>query len=1235
MLAAAMVSFMLFTPDSAFSQEDAAKKEELLRKIQELQNKKKGIEKTTEEKIGKAPTSQKSLDEVIDKYEKLYAGCTGKKNERCADILYTLAKLYYDKGRDDYINARNQYEKDMDAWDKNPKGPEPVNPVPDYSKALKYYQTGIKEYPDFEKADEAYLQIGTILVLLGDPDGAKDAFIKLVTRFPNSPRASAAHFRLSEFYFLDRDFTASLKHLEKIKQVELYPEALEMAHYRRAEIYYNRAEFDKAVDLFFSYVENCDNGTFPKKEMRDGALEYLAICFSDMPDGAEKAIAYFKAKGPRPYEDYVIYTVGMKNFNHGQFDQAVSALGTALKKYPNYAEAAVAQQMIVSCFVIRKKYEESNKEREKLVDFYGKGSEWYSRNSGNPVALEKSTIEVRRALGQIPIYYHAEAQKTKNKALFEKALKRYQQYLKDFPGDKWKVYEFNYNMAEIYNALHNYEKAAELYDYVAQQDLSTYPRFEEDLDTLGMEDEQKERLRKEKKKDSPVAISQEDAGYNAIAALDNLRKKRQQESGLNDETSYNTPETQKFLDYIHSFANKFTKSTNAPEVLYLAGNVHYSAKAYDAAIAEFKKIATEYASNKIASKAMRMLANTYAAAGEFNMALQKYRDLLLKEKPNTEAYQEIVDLAAGAMFKNADNIKKSGNLIGAADAYKSIYSDFPTSKIADRGWIEAGTILEEMKNFDLAAMTFKEMGDKFPKSKLLEKGYVRAAENYKKLNEWRKAAEAYELGAVKVPKADFAIPSLSSAADCYKEAAMFEKAGETYEMILQRYPTDKRVPMAIYNGGLLYEKAKKYPKAIELYTVLSTKYTDSEYGAEGAFSVGECYEKMNDYPATAKAFTNYANTFPDNKSKQIVGFSRAAEAYTKMGNYNDAEKNAQYALDIYEKNRQKGDIDAVAASKAFFVIGGIREGQLKELKLTGGNEKDVNQKLKDKTKILESALKAYAKAIEMGIGEWTIRSTYQIGNCFVTFATDLKNQSLFGNQDQKTASKIKIISDLEKYYEKAMEKFHWNINTAYEQNIKNEWVDLSKKELMRMAYLRGRLYEEIGEIFKNAPIPRDMDPEEKEMYKDVLEEKYLQALDQALPKYEEGIAIAQELGIVGTAYVDSVKARIKFINPSSDKINIEIQERAPLPEKEVKEPRTTEKTESVRQAPAPRQSTSQEGSLAQDQLNDALERIDAIVRKNIPDSEKITQLRSIEANAQREIMKEEDTIKEYKNKLGI
>ena len=1225
---AVLSSLVIIFPDVCHAQKD--KRAELLEKIKKLEAERNKIRQEATKTTAAVKPKGDKLEEIVARYEKLLANCSVKKTERCADVIYTLGGLYYDQGRDDYVNRRENYEKAMDDYERNPRGPEPVNPVPDYSKALSMYERLSAEYPDFPKLSEALYQMGNIYLLMGDLDKTKDVFTKIVEKYPGSVRASGAHFRLSDLCYLDNDHACAIKHLEKIKQNEIDLQNWEMVHYRKAEVYYNIGELDKAVNLFHTYVEQCDAGLYPKREFRDMALEFMAISFSDMENGAQEATNFFKKVGKKPYEDYVLYTVGLKNRTHGQFDAAIGALTTALKRFPNYKEAPTARQALIECYVVKKEHEKANLERERLVDDYGPNGEWYRFNSKEAVVIDQSRNEIKKALGHIAIYYHALAQKKKDKAAFEKALKRYQEYFQKFPDDKWKNYEFRYNIAEIYSSMGDCQKAAENYDFVAMQDLSTYPEFKAEFDTLGMDQDEVEKQKQTANK-GPVLISQEDAGYNVIVALDNCRKKSMAKSGVSDEQSYTLAETKKLLDYTEKFQARFPKSSNAADVLYLAGNIHYTAKSYDNAIRVFKQVSDSYPDSKVTDKSMRMLANSYSNAGQFDMAMGIYRQLLSKQASNTPEYAEVLDLAAGAMYKRAEGIKKSGNQMGAADAFKAIYNEFPNSKIADRGWFEAGVCYEETKSFDVAAAAFEEMAVKFPKSSLREKAYLRAAENYKKTEKYDKAAQVYQTAANNITKAEFAIPSLSSASECYQKINQFDMAGKMFEMIYERYSNDPKTPQALYNAGLIFEKGKLYSNAINVYDILSKRFPDSEYAAEAFFSIGLCYEKMEQSDDMARVFTEYAQKYANDRYKQVQALVKAGDAYYNMSKFSEAQKNYLMATSVYEKFKKESDIDINGIAQAYFKLGEISYKEFTKIKLVAKNEKTMKDLIKNKTKALEEPAKQYAKAIELGVADWTVKATYMIGMGFVDMAEAVEGQSLFGSAEQKIASKIKILSSLDKYYEKAQEYFFKNIDWAHTQNIKGEYVEKSIDRFTEMMFRRGYIMEQVGIEFASAPIPRDLSEEEKEAYRQLLEEKKLEAMDAALPKYEEGIMAAKDLGIANSQWIEKIKERIREINPGSDALNVQITEWTP-----------SQAAQAQAKAGTPGSAVSPDGSPSaatggqrDEEYERSMRRIQNIISMEITVEEKIKQLNRIEMDAKRNIVLEEERISELKGQAGM
>ncbi len=289
----------------------------------------------------------------------------------------------------------------------------------------------------------------------------------------------------------------------------------------------------------------------------------------------------------------------------------------------------------------------------------------------------------------------------------------------------------------------------------------------------------------------------------------------------------------------------------------------------------------------------------------------------------------------------------------------------------------------------------------------------------------------------------------------------------------------------------------------------------------------------------ATAFSEFAKKY-DNRTKQVDALIRAGDAYYKMEKKKDAETSYLSATTIYDKFKRKGDFDLDGIAKSYSRLGDIYYDEFMAIEAEGRNERDVRNKLKDAAKALDKAGKEYLKAIETGVTDWVLSSNYKIGRSLVELANKEKNQKLFGRADQKIAAKFKILSKLEKYYIKAQDNFFWNINKAHDQNLEGKWVDRSINAFMKMAFLKGRILEEAGEVLASAPIPRDLSPEEKEAYRQILEEKKLQTMDAALPKYEEAVRAAKELGIAESDWLDSAQARIMIINPTSEWLNVEI-----------------------------------------------------------------------------------------------
>jgi len=428
---------------------------------------------------------------------------------------------------------------------------------------------------------------------------------------------------------------------------------------------------------------------------------------------------------------------------------------------------------------------------------------------------------------------------------------------------------------------------------------------------------------------------------------------------------------------------------------------------------------------------------------------------------------------------------------------------------------------------------------------------------------------------------------------------------------------------------LIFEKGELYPNAINVYDILAKKFPESEFAAEAFFSIGLCYEKMGQNENMANVFSEYAQKFAGDRYKQVQALVKAGDAYFNLDKLGNAKKCYEDACSIYEKFKKEADIDVASIAKGYYKLGEISYHDFQKIKLETRNEKDMKNLIKTKTKALEDPAKQYAKAIELGVAEWTVRATYMIGMGFVDMADAVDHQSLFGDATQKIASRIRILSSLDKYYEKAQEYFYKNIDWAHNQNIKGAYVDSSIDRFAEMMFRRGNIMEQVGIEFSSAPIPRGMSPEEIEAYKEVLEEKRLEAMDAALPKYEEGLKAAQQLKLGKNQWLDKMKERIAAINPSSEMINVEIPEWVP------EENRTVSQTGTEGGTPGIASASGVSGSAGggDEEFTRNMRRIQNIMNMQISTEEKIKQLNRIEMEAQRNIVLEGEKIKVLKEKM--
>ncbi|EFK97067.1 hypothetical protein LDC_0898, partial [sediment metagenome] len=100
--------------------------------------------------------------------------------------------------------------------------------------------------------------------------------------------------------------------------------------------------------------------------------------------------------------------------------------------------------------------------------------------------------------------------------------------------------------------------------------------------------------------------------------------------GLSNKDLMSLSSTQKLLQYIDKYRQRFPKAAITPELIFTSANTYYNAERYNDAIPVYRQIVSDYPQYKDAAKASRMLGQCYVFIKEYDKAITLYQTLLSK-----------------------------------------------------------------------------------------------------------------------------------------------------------------------------------------------------------------------------------------------------------------------------------------------------------------------------------------------------------------------------------------------------------------------------------------------------------------------------------------------------------------------------------------------------------------------------------------------------------------------------
>ena len=502
----------------------------------------------------------------------------------------------------------------------------------------------------------------------------------------------------------------------------------------------------------------------------------------------------------------------------------------------------------------------------------------------------------------------------------------------------------------------------------------------------------------------------------------------------------------------------------------------------------------------------------YLAVGKTQPVGKYHKDALLQAMVAFEKVRKPVGNPGGGGKRE---ITDSDRLFAeAADRYATL---FPNDKEIVTVIYKNGQFFFDYGDYDEAVKRFGLIVERYPDDpnagaagdKILQA--LNKAKDYENIESWARRLKKTKAFGSKDEQArldKLIVGAVMKSGEKYAQSGDYDKAAAFYLRVPSEYPGDSNAPKALNNAAAVYEKEKKQDEAVAAYKQLADKYPSASEAPEALFTAARIEENIAYYDRAAGLYEQLASRYPQNAHaadalrsagvlRQSLGqHDRAIKHYGEYAKrYKDRPDAKDVAFQAAVVREDQKDWRGAAASFAAFSK--VYPGDAKTVEALA-READAHLKAGNDAAAKETAAKALAAYKH---GKSNDDSTY--------YAAEARY--IEGELAYLEYEKLKI-AGRPKQLGKVLEEKAKRLEEA--KAIYLDVVTYRSPEWATAALLRiGQGYEAYAKAMRNAPVPKDLKEDEKQMYRDELEKVIVVIEDKAIDAYKSGYARALQIGV--------------------------------------------------------------------------------------------------------------------------
>jgi TolA-binding protein len=539
--------------------------------------------------------------------------------------------------------------------------------------------------------------------------------------------------------------------------------------------------------------------------------------------------------------------------------------------------------------------------------------------------------------------------------------------------------------------------------------------------------------------------------------------------------------TKKPSDYLQAarwyttFVRSFPKDSRTPAVNFLLAEALFDGRHFGRAALEYEKTAYEYGAHTKGAEAgyAALLAHRKHAEhlnGQEQVAYR--RNEITSSLRFAQAFPKHKQ-AAAVLTKVAEDLFALNEPEQAAAAAQAVIAmkPVPKARLRRTAWTVIAHTQFEKRSYPQAEQGYREVLRLTPqkdpeRATLIE----RLASSVYKQGEGLRAAGDLSGAVDQFRRVRNVAPTSKIVATAEYDAAAglialkdWQGASQVLEAFRKRYPKhplQKEVPQKL---ALAYVESGQWARAAAEFDAIAKKGTDPKIREQALWQAAELYGKASRKELSANVYKRYIKLFPGRFERTMEARFRLTEIYDTP-----SERSVYYywlrelVKGAADNAGQRTDRAQFLAAKAAFLLAEPRYQDFRRIRLVV----PLKKSLKKKKQRMELALKAYGRAAEYGVAEFTTASTYRIAELYHSLGQDLLASERPKKLSVVELEQYEVLLEEQAYpfEEKAIEVHEANVqrvgNDIYDDWIKRSFVQLSK--LRPVQYAKYEKSEVVG-----------------------------------------------------------------------------------------------------------------------------------------------------------------------------